>query len=161
MRSTAPPAGTAGRRPFLVRAVVAVQAAIGAALAGVVGGAALAPSFAARRRSWQRAAALAELARDAPTPVTLRLIRQDGYRQVVDRRVVYIRRDDAGGVRVLDSTCTHLGCRTRYDAVTGHFLCPCHGGVYDADGRVLAGPPPAPLSRLEARIDGGDVVVQV
>ena len=50
-----------------------------------------------------------------PTPVTLRIARQDGYRQVVDRRVVYLSRD-GGGVPALDSTCTHLGCRTRYDS---------------------------------------------
>ena len=25
------------------------------------------------------------------------------------------------------------------------FRCPCHGGVYDADGKVLEGPPPRPL----------------
>jgi Rieske Fe-S protein len=99
--------------------------------------------------------------RRRPTPVTLRLIRQDGYRQVVERRVVYIQRDETLGVRVLDSTCTHLGCRTRYDDASKHFVCPCHGGVYDMDGSVLDGPPPAPLRRLEARIDGTDVVVQV
>jgi Rieske Fe-S protein len=161
MRSTTPSADSSGRRSFLVRLVVAVQAAIGAAVTAVVGGAGLAPSFATRRRTWQRAASVDDLADGQPTSVTLRLIRQDGYRQVVDRRVVYIRRDETGGVRVLDSTCTHLGCRTRYDAATGHFLCPCHGGVYDADGQVLAGPPPAPLRRLDARIDDGAVVVQV
>lgn len=152
---------TSGRRSFLSAIVVTVQAAIGAAVTFVVGGAALAPSFAAHRRSWQRAASVTEIAADVPTPITLRLIRQDGYRQVVDRRTVYIQKDGADGVRVLDSTCTHLGCRTRFDVTSKHFVCPCHGGVYDMDGSVLEGPPPAPLRRLEARIDGADVVVQV
>ena len=161
MTTAGPLPGSHGRRNFLSRFVVAVQAAIGGAVSCVVGGAALAPSFASHTQSWQRAAALADLADGVPTPVTLRLIRQDGYRQVVDRRVVYIQRDEALGVRVLDSTCTHLGCRTRYDDASKHFVCPCHGGVYDMDGSVLDGPPPAPLRRLEARIDGTDVVVQV
>lgn len=161
MRIDASAADPHGRRTFLSRTVVAVQAAIAAVVTCVVGGAALAPSFSAHRRRWQRAATLSELDEASPTPITLRLIRQDGYRQVVDRRVVYIQREAGGGVRVLDSTCTHLGCRTRYDAQAQRFLCPCHGGAYDLDGRVLDGPPPAPLRRLEARVDGTDVVVQV
>lgn len=161
MSSTSGPRPEPGRRTFLSNVIITVQAAIGAAVTFVVGGAALAPSFAAHRRSWQRAAAVSEIAADVPTPITLRLIRQDGYRQVVDRRVVYIQKDGDHGVRVLDSTCTHLGCRTRFDITSKHFVCPCHGGVYDMDGTVLAGPPPAPLRRLDARIDGADVVVQV
>lgn len=152
--------GSPGRRGFLVRSIVAVQAAIGAAMTFVVGGAVLGPGFAARRASWLRAAAIDDLSVDGPTPVTLRIIRQDGYRQVVERRVVYVRRD-GGEVRVLDSTCTHLGCRTRYDAETRQFLCPCHGGAYDVEGAVVAGPPPAPLRRLEARVEDGHVVVRV
>ncbi len=39
------------------------------------------------------------------------------------------------------------------------FLCPCHGGVYGADGRVLAGPPPRPLARAPLAIAGGRVTV--
>jgi Rieske Fe-S protein len=152
---------TAGRRSFLVRTVIAVQGAIGAVVASVVGGTILAPSFAAHRQSWLRAAAVSDLHDGEPTPVTLRIIRQDGYRQVVDRRVVYLRRDAQGGIRVLDSTCTHLGCRTRYDAATKQFLCPCHGGVYDMDGAVVAGPPPAPLRSIQAKVERGNVVVQV
>jgi Rieske Fe-S protein len=161
MRSTAGSAHQATRRTFLSRLVIAVQGAMAAIVAAVVGGAALAPSFAGTRRSWQRAAAVGDIDADVPTPVTLRLIRQDGYRQVVDRRVVYVQKEGAGGVRVLDSTCTHLGCRTRYDEAQKRFFCPCHGGVYDLDGAVLDGPPPAPLRRLDARIDGADVVVRV
>jgi Rieske Fe-S protein len=161
MRSTDGSADQAARRTFLSRLVIVIQGVMGATIAVVVGGASLAPGFAAPRRSWQRAAALGDIDADVPTPLTLRLIRQDGYRQVVDRRVVYVQRDGAAGVRVLDSTCTHLGCRTRYDDAQRRFVCPCHGGVYALDGTVLAGPPPAPLRRLDARVDGADVVVRV
>lgn len=150
-----------GRRRFLSRIIVAVQSTIGAAITYVVGGAVLAPSLASPGKNWQRAVAVADLVPGAPTPVTLRIVRQDGYRQVIDRRVVYILHDGQNGVRVLDSTCTHLGCLTRYDVTAKQFQCPCHGGAYDEQGAVVAGPPPAPLQRLEARIDGPDVVVQV
>jgi Rieske Fe-S protein len=160
MTSGRPSTGHPGRRRILIRGIVAVHAAIGAAVTFIVGGAVLGPGFAGRRVTWLRAAALDDLGADGPTPITLRIIKQDGYRQVVERRVVYVRRDGAE-VRVLDSTCTHLGCRTRYDAESRQFLCPCHGGAYDVEGAVVAGPPPAPLRRLEARIEDGHVVVQV
>ena len=75
MSTAGPLPGSHGRRNFLSRFVVAVQAAIGGAVSCVVGGAALAPSFASHTQSWQRAAALADLADGVPTPVTLRLIR--------------------------------------------------------------------------------------
>ena len=48
-------------------------------------------------------------------PVTLRVTRQDGYSQVVDRTVVYLVRTGEQDVRAMQSTCTHLGCRTAYD----------------------------------------------
>lgn len=160
MSTGTPPSGPSGRRNFLVRAVLTVQAVIGAAVTIVVGSAALGPSFSARRSSWLRATPVAELNADGPTPVTLRITKQDGYRQVVERRVVYVRRD-GDAVRVLDSTCTHLGCRTRYDADAKQFVCPCHGGAYDMDGAVVAGPPPAPLRQIAARVEDGHVVVQV
>jgi menaquinol-cytochrome c reductase iron-sulfur subunit len=152
---------TPARRTFLSRVILTIQAAIGGAVAYVVGGAALAPSFFPGRQTWLRAAPVTELVEGEPTPVTVRIIKQDGYRQVVERRVVYLRRERDGAIVALDSTCTHLGCRTRYDTARRQFVCPCHGGVYDADGAVVAGPPPAPLMRIEARIDDGHVVVQV
>jgi menaquinol-cytochrome c reductase iron-sulfur subunit len=39
------------------------------------------------------------------------------------------------------------------------FMCPCHGGVYYADGSVAAGPPPHSLSQYTTRINGDDVEI--
>jgi Rieske Fe-S protein len=37
--------------------------------------------------------------------------------------------------------------------VATRFRCPCHGGVFDAEGNVVEGPPPRPLDRVEVRVD--------
>lgn len=36
--------------------------------------------------------------------------------------------------------CTHLGCTVEWKADRNHFVCPCHGSQYDAQGRVVHGP---------------------
>jgi Rieske Fe-S protein len=60
------------------------------------------------------------------------------------------------------ATCTHLGCRVRWDDRAQKFKCPCHGGEYDDKGRVVSGPPPRPLSTVQARINAdGDVEVRL
>ena len=149
------------RRNFLVRAITAIQATIGATVAFVLGATTLSPSFARPEPFWLHAADLESLPENQPVPVTLRLTRPDGYSQVVDRTVVYLVRTGEHEVRAMQSTCTHLGCRTAYDRKTQHILCPCHGGTFDTQGNVVAGPPPAPLPTLTTKVDNGQVLVQV
>jgi Rieske Fe-S protein len=61
-----------------------------------------------------------------------------------------------GVFRAFSSTCTHAGCTVSLSG--GEFVCPCHGGVYDAQtGAVLGGPPPAPLPQLPIRVIRGDI----
>jgi menaquinol-cytochrome c reductase iron-sulfur subunit len=55
--------------------------------------------------------------------------------------------------------CTHLGCPVNWRADAELFLCPCHGGVYYADGTVAGGPPPLPLSQYNLRIENDHVQV--
>ena len=152
---------TLPRRNFLVRAIIAIQATIGATVAFVLGATTLAPSFTRRQDTWLRAGDLDALPDNQPVPVTLRVSRSDGYSQVVDRTVVYLVRTGEQEVRALQSTCTHLGCRTSYDRKTKRILCPCHGGMFDIQGNVLGGPPPMPLPSLNTKVEDGAVMVQV
>jgi Rieske Fe-S protein len=150
----------AGSRGFLVRLIQGTYAMIGATLAFVVGGAVIAPSFGRREAMWLHAGDAADLTEGTPLPITLRVARPDGPSEVVDRKIVYLVKIGSE-VRALDSTCTHLGCRTRFNPESQRIECPCHGGVYDVTGHVLSGPPPAPLRAMTTRIDNGQVMVQV
>jgi len=153
--------GALGRRGFFVRLIQTVHLAMGATLAFVLGRAVLSPAFAKRETLWLHAGDLNALADGEPVPVTLRIARPDGASEVVDRRVIYLVKTGDRDVRALDSTCTHLGCRTKFNPETGHIECPCHGGVYDTHGQVVAGPPPAPLAPLSTRLDGDQILVEV
>ena len=150
------------RRRLLSRAIVAIQGLMAAMVAVVAGGAVAAPAFTRRAGSWWPAGAvLDDLVEGEPTPVTISRSRQDGYTRVVDRQVVFLVRTAAGDVTALSSTCTHLGCRVRWDAADGVLKCPCHGGVFDRTGVVLAGPPSAPLATVATRVEDGRVLVEL
>lgn len=59
----------------------------------------------------------------------------------------------------LSRKCTHLGCTAKWTPSTNKFVCPCHGGEYDAEGKNVAGPPPLPLPRWKVDIVGDKVMV--
>ena len=57
----------------------------------------------------------------------------------------------------LSTRCNHLGCPVRYTDASKKFICPCHGGVYDFEGKVDGGPPVRPLDRFYTRIRNGQL----
>jgi len=61
-------------------------------------------------------------------------------------------------ILALSARCTHAGCTVRFR--DGRFHCPCHAGVFSLDGRPQEGPPEAPLTRLETRVENGRVKVK-
>ncbi|MGO9377990.1 MAG: ubiquinol-cytochrome c reductase iron-sulfur subunit [Dissulfurispiraceae bacterium] len=65
------------------------------------------------------------------------------------------------GLTFFSPVCTHLGCYVNWDNNRKEFLCPCHGGRYNIDGQVIAGPPPKPLNSLPFKIEAGKVYLGV
>jgi menaquinol-cytochrome c reductase iron-sulfur subunit len=53
---------------------------------------------------------------------------------------------------VLAVNCAHLGCPVSWFQESGLFMCPCHGGVYYANGERASGPPPRGLFRYDYRV---------
>jgi len=74
---------------------------------------------------------------------------------------VLIRRDSEQDFICFSSSCTHLGCAVSWDPTTRRFRCACHGGAFDIDGNVIAGPPPSPLPRLPWKLENGIIKVEV
>ncbi len=63
---------------------------------------------------------------------------------------------DASGFQAFSSVCPHLGCRVRWEAEKERFFCPCHRGVFNANGIAISGPPAEGgqnLFRLPLEID--------
>jgi Rieske Fe-S protein len=71
------------------------------------------------------------------------------------RLAAYVRRTTADEFQVFAIYCTHLGCPVSWFADSGLFLCPCHGGVYYADGARASGPPPRGLYKYPYRVRDG------
>jgi menaquinol-cytochrome c reductase iron-sulfur subunit len=64
-----------------------------------------------------------------------------------------------GDFIALSTRCMHLGCPVRYIDAAKRFVCPCHGGVYDFEGKVAGGPPVRPLDRFYTRVRQGRVQI--
>ena len=147
------------RRNLLATFVTAGLGLIGAAIAGLVGVAAM-PRSAGRTIKWRRAASIFDLPPNVPYAAVLAERHADGWYETRKETVVYLDRE-GDGYRALSATCSHLGCRVSWNDQTRHFHCPCHGGVYDRDGKVVAGPPPAALSRVNVRVNAQTSDIEV
>jgi Rieske Fe-S protein len=71
----------------------------------------------------------------------------------------YVRRESATKFTVFAINCAHLGCPVRWFPESQLFMCPCHGGIYYADGSRAAGPPERALFTYDTRIENGKLLI--
>ena len=105
----------------------------------------LSPLFEQRRRQTFRVGPIDHIPLDTPTPLTVGVASGEAYDTTPLERIVYVVRRSDGTTLALTNTCTHMQCNVHWREDLGQFLCPCHGGLYDMDGRNVGGPPPSPL----------------
>jgi len=74
-----------------------------------------------------------------------------------DNVACYVRREDASKFQVFAINCAHLNCPVRWFPQSQLFMCPCHGGVYYADGSRASGPPTRGLFTYDWKIVGGEL----
>ncbi len=96
----------------------------------------------------------------APLKRVVTIEQRDGWRKAVSEKPVYVTRDAQGQVRVLSSVCPHLGCSVSWNETKGQFICPCHAGVFHADGSRVSGPPPRSMDDLQIKIESGRLMVR-
>jgi quinol---cytochrome c reductase iron-sulfur subunit, bacillus type len=69
----------------------------------------------------------------------------------------YVRREGSREFKVFAINCAHLGCPVRWFPQSQLFMCPCHGGVYYADGSRASGPPERGLFTYPYKVAGGQL----
>ncbi len=104
-------------------------------------------------RPWMRIGQAEDLDPESFQKYVLHMERQHAWIRKRVPLVTYIKDLYPDDPLALLSTCSHLGCSVNWDPEDGRFRCPCHGGVYDEEGRVVEGPPPRHLTRLEVKIE--------
>ena len=65
------------------------------------------------------------------------------------------------GYKAFSAICTHLGCIVDWESQKKEIVCPCHAGVFDVEGRNVAGPPPRPLPAYTVSVANGKIYVKI
>jgi quinol---cytochrome c reductase iron-sulfur subunit, bacillus type len=98
-----------------------------------------------------------------PTGETRLAYYKNPYRRpwdgVTDDIACYVRREGGGAFKVFAVNCAHLGCPVRWFPQSQLFMCPCHGGVYYADGSRASGPPDRGLFTYAWKIESGQLMI--
>ncbi|MFZ0662628.1 MAG: Rieske (2Fe-2S) protein [Acidobacteriaceae bacterium] len=145
------------RRKFLVRLSVTLGS-IGAALVAVPSAAFLL-GLRKSPRIWRTVGTLDDFKVGSTVNVSFQDPSPLPWAGVTSRSTAWLRRVGDQEFIAFSNVCTHLGCPVRWLATADLFMCPCHGGVFYADGQVASGPPPKPLNRYSVRINNNNVQI--
>ncbi len=150
------------RRLFLTGLLAAGSAAVGALLAVPLVRFTFHPVLAlTTEKSWSDVGSLDEFQNlDAPVKKLVTIEQRDGWRRTIAQKPVYVSKDANGKLVVLSAVCTHLGCTIPWVEKEKKFICPCHLGVFSPEGKLLGGPPPRDMDRLETKVEDGVLKTQ-
>jgi len=161
-----PPGYFPGESMTRRRAFTVASQAIGGVAAAAVAlpaiGFAIAPIFHRGKERWEAVGQVDDFTADTYKQVVFTLVPGIGE---AGKTTAYVRRgtkelqEDPNVYIAISSRCAHVGCPVRFVQASGNFICPCHGGVYDFEGKRIGGPPVRPLDRFQTRIRGGKVEV--
>jgi menaquinol-cytochrome c reductase iron-sulfur subunit len=150
------------RRNFFQAAIWGIGGLIGIgygvpAVAYVVG-----PSLKSQgEQTWMRLGLTSKVELGTPTLFTLTIETQTGWIKSTEEISVYVLSTDGRTFIAMSNICTHLACHIRWIAEQNNFFCPCHNGVFDVSGNVLAGPPPRPLDRYDIKVENDQLFVLI
>ena len=148
------------RRTFLMNIGIALNAAIGLALAVPVVAYVIGPVI--RRREYLEWIAIGNAADFSPGETRLVNFRNpfsDPWDGDTANVPAYVRCVEPGKFVVFAVNCAHLGCPVRWFAESQLFMCPCHGGVYYADGSRASGPPERGLFTYDVKVEDGKLMI--
>jgi menaquinol-cytochrome c reductase iron-sulfur subunit len=154
------PPGQIDRRAFFERLSIGLVAACATIIGVPIIGFVVAPLFRKAPETWRTVGKLGDFEIGKTVSVTFEDSSPLPWAGISARAAAWLRRESSDQFIAFSVHCTHLGCPVRWMPDAKLFLCPCHGGVYYADGDVAAGPPPRPLFRYDVRVLDGQVQVK-
>ena len=160
VRVPAPPSqrtGEPGRRRVLAGMSLGLGALAASVAAIPVLGTLVTPAQRRPRGVWRAVGRVGAFAPGTVSLVTLKNARTREWGGYVQESAAWLRHTEGGEFIAYQVNCTHLGCPVRWESGPGLFFCPCHGGVFDAEGRAVAGPPRIALRRHRTRVVNGEV----
>jgi menaquinol-cytochrome c reductase iron-sulfur subunit len=95
-----------------------------------------------------------------PTKLTFGFTQQQAFLAREEFNSIWVIKHSDDAATVYSPICTHLSCQYGYNEGEKRFDCPCHGSIFDLNGKVLGGPAARPLDRLPYKIDGGELYVK-
>jgi len=157
---------TVTRRRFMTGSAHTVGGIAAAAFTLPALGFAMGPVFERQDARWEDVGAAGEFPQDTYLPRVITIESNVGetgkttvYMRAHDPAIDGKRKDEYDAYLAVSTRCMHLGCPIRYIEASQRFVCPCHGGVYDFEGKVSGGPPVRPLDRFYTRVTNGRVQV--
>jgi Rieske Fe-S protein len=167
------------RSKFLEASLIGLSAALGGVLTLPVLGFMVLPSFTDVEESDVDLGPIENFPEGEYVIATYLAVPEQGE---VTRRTVFVRNNGAADTgdpsfTILYSRCVHLGCPVQPNGpidedgkievggvelrpvLAQSFGCPCHGGLYDAEGNRTAGPPVRSLDRYSFSIRNGKLVL--
>lgn len=146
------------RRKFMQVGIFAISGTIAAVSTAALARFTIGPSLKKEKSKWIEIE-LEDVQDENPgfTRIVLEYEKKDGWLIANKRTLAYVKRTNEDEVVAISAACMHLGCIVTWEEDSKIFKCPCHDGRYDEEGRVISGPPPAPLKRHKTKIEDGKI----
>ncbi len=109
--------------------------------------------------TWIRLGSVSKVELGTPTLFKAKIERQTGWILNEEEISVYVLTENGKDFVAMSNICTHLGCRVRWIKDQDQFFCPCHNGVFDKAGGVVAGPVPRPLDQFEVKVEDDQLFI--
>lgn len=149
-----------GRRRFLEILGAVAGLTVGAIIALPAVSFMIAPLFQSTPRRWRSVGTLDQFDVGSTVLVGFEDASSEAWAGITAKTGAWLRRVSDTEFVAFAINCTHLGCPVRWEDGAQLFMCPCHGGVYNRDGSVAAGPPPASLPRYPVRVRRNTVEIE-
>lgn len=150
------------RRDFVKTILAGLSAVMGLVIGIPAVGYLISPATKVKKAdAWIPVGPLEKYPTGEPTLFSFTQTKVNGWEKTVNSFGVFVIKTAENQATVYSNMCTHLSCRVNWKPEAGEYICPCHDGHFNSDGKVVAGPPPRPLDQYETKLEDGILYIHL